>query len=165
MFSSTAIVHTDLLIHADVSFLLPHTEKADSPTRTFSFHWHSPHRLTRPRWRFLVSYEVHTGQLAHTDVFFFCLSLHRLTRLYKRYLFIDISHAGLFVQIDHLLLFAAVDERFICLFKIDLFKQKKVAYHFPPLFYYGCVQEHKVELYSSYLILSQGVITGISFHS
>ena len=45
-FLSTAIVHTDLLVHTTVSF-----------TRTFSLHWHSPQSPTYPHWRFLP----HTG--------------------------------------------------------------------------------------------------------
>ena len=65
-FLSIIISHTGLLIYKDVLFPLPRPIKASPSTSTFSFHWHSPHSLTRPHRRFL-SYTI---QLVYKDILF-----------------------------------------------------------------------------------------------
>ena len=60
----------NLFIHTDVYSPLLQPTQTNSFTRPFSFHWHSPHRLTHSHRCFLASVAAYTGQLVHMDVFF-----------------------------------------------------------------------------------------------
>ena len=84
-FLFTVIAPTSLLAPADISFSLLQPVQTKPSTRMFSYHRHSPHKITCP----------------YKQVFtFLCRSLQRPTRSQGHLLFTDISYTGLLAHTD-----------------------------------------------------------------
>ena len=72
VFFFIVIACTSLLVWAGISFSLWWPVQTKPYTRTFSFHWHNPHKITclYKNGRLLSSVAAYIGQLVHKDIYF-----------------------------------------------------------------------------------------------
>ena len=84
-FLFTVIACTSLLVPAYIFLSLSWRVQTKPSTRTFSYHWHSTHKITSPYKKGLT---------------FLCRSLQRTTRSQGHLLFTDISHTDLLAHTD-----------------------------------------------------------------
>ena len=117
-FRFTVIARTSLLVPANISFSLSLPVQTKPSTRIFSQHQHSPHKITCPTdRRLLSSVAAYIGQLVDKDIHFssisptqaylatqtlssFCRDLHRPTCPCGHFLFTDIARTGQLVHTD-----------------------------------------------------------------
>ena len=78
-FLSTVIAHTGLLLHTDVFVILQRPIQVNPSTRTFSFHWLSPHKLNRSDFFFPLPQPTQANS-SRQIIYFYWHSPHRLNR-------------------------------------------------------------------------------------
>ena len=89
-----------LLVPADVSFCLLWPIQTKPSTWTFSYHWHSPRKITCP-YKQTFTFLSYLGQIVHKDIYIFYRHLpHRLTFHHRRFLAFVTAYTGQPVHMD-----------------------------------------------------------------